>query len=349
MLFSRSKLLMITATVIAMFICIIGSYTVASEPDIKLRFKPEKTFKIVQFTDTQDDDNIDPRTVKLMDSVLNKEKPDLVIFTGDNISGRIKNVEAAKKAIDNVAHPVNNRHIPWLITFGNHDRESNLQTGLNANTMLDIYMSYDYNINKQSPEGVNGTGNINVLIYDSKGEKPIFNIWALDSGMSPPKTINGKPSGLSGYDWIRPSQINWYYNTSMKLEEENKKKIPALMFFHIPLIEFAQMWNSKERYNVTGERNEPECPGAINSGLFSTLWERGDVKGVFVGHDHSNNYVGNFCGIMLGYSANTGFGIYGASGVQPNRLRGARVFNLDEDNLNTVETHMVYARDFGIQ
>jgi hypothetical protein len=132
------------------------------------------------------------------------------------------------------------------------------------------------------------------------------------------------------------------------------------MFFHIPLHEFRTMYENDAfkaqhpelglfpQHEVTGERNEDECPGPFNSGLFSALLERGDVKGVFVGHDHVNNYVGNYFGIMLGYSANTGFGTYGLGGADNDRLRGARVFVLNEENLEDIQTFMVYASQFGI-
>ena len=46
-----------------------------------LRFGPDGTFTIVHFTDTQDDQDIDPRTVRLMEAVLDAQEPDLVIFT----------------------------------------------------------------------------------------------------------------------------------------------------------------------------------------------------------------------------------------------------------------------------
>ena len=39
---------------------------------IKLKFKPDKTFKIVQFNDTQDDQSIDLRTVALIEAVCDK-------------------------------------------------------------------------------------------------------------------------------------------------------------------------------------------------------------------------------------------------------------------------------------
>ena len=104
-----------------------------------------------------------------------------------------------------------------------------------------------------------------------------------------------------------------------------------------------------KKHNIVGERNEEECMGPINGGLFSAMLERGDVKGVFCGHDHINTYVGNYYGILLGYAGSTGFGAYGLPGAERNRLRGDRVFNLDENTAEVlVETHMVFAKDYGI-
>jgi hypothetical protein len=103
------------------------------------------------------------------------------------------------------------------------------------------------------------------------------------------------------------------------------------------------------KHNIVGKRNEPEGPAPFNSGMFTAILDRGDVKGVFCGHEHNNTYYGNYYGVLLGYAGNTGFGTYGLSGAERNRLRGARVFNLDENHEGVlVETHMVFAKDYGI-
>jgi hypothetical protein len=121
------------------------------------------------------------------------------------------------------------------------------------------------------------------------------------------------------------------------------------MFFHIPLPEFSLMWENRENHHVVGEKNENVAPGSFNSGLFGTVLDRGDVLGIFAGHDHVNDFVGNYFGVMLGYSANVGFGTYGLEGDAPHRLRGARVFVVNENEPEAFETFMVYARDYGIR
>ena len=336
----------------------------------RLKFNPDQTFKIVQFTDTQDDQDIDPKTVQLIEAVLDDQKPDLVVFTGDNINGGPQTAKDVRKAINNFAAPVDQRGIPWFITFGNHDADHTPVTQIDEEGMLEIYRSYHRNVNEPSPRNVNGTGNMNVLIYDVHGHKPVFNVWGLDSGRYAPAKIADQVIGedfllgwtwMPDWDWIRPSQIAWYTNTSEKIEKVYGKKIPSLMFFHIPLQEFRTMYENDSlkrqhpeyglspQHHVVGERNEDECPGPFNSGLFSAMLERGDVKGVFVGHDHVNNYVGNYFGIVLGYSANTGFGTYGLGGSENHRMRGARVFVLHENNPEQFDTKMVLAKDYGIQ
>ena len=50
-----------------------------------------------------------------------------------------------------------------------------------------------------------------------------------------------------------------------------------------------------------GIRKEDECSPTYNSGMFEAMNECGDVAGIFVGHDHNNNYVVPYQGIALVY------------------------------------------------
>jgi predicted MPP superfamily phosphohydrolase len=102
-----------------------------------LRFKPDRTFKVVQFTDIQDDQAIDPRTVSLIEAALDDQRPDLVVFTGDNVTSGPRTAADVAKAIDNFAGPVDTRQIPWLATFGNHDEDHTPVTGVNEEKMLE--------------------------------------------------------------------------------------------------------------------------------------------------------------------------------------------------------------------
>ncbi|SEE22663.1 metallophosphoesterase family protein [Jiangella alba] len=335
----------------------------AADEDRPLRFTGDGTFKIVQFNDTQDDERIDRRTIELMEKVLDSERPDLVVHNGDNITGGCANATEMKQAMNNVVQPMESRAIPWVVTYGNHDEDSTPDTGMDEEDMLAFYRSYAHNLNQPSPRGVTGSGNMNLLIRGARGQRPVFNLFLLDSGRYAPSTIAGQDfAGYPTWDWLRMNQVHWYTETSELVEKRAGQKVPALMFIHIPLWEYRFMWwgsvdgrtaadheRAVVRHGIVGERNEDECPGPFNSGMFSAILDRGDVRGVFCGHDHVNTYVGSYYGVMLGYAGNTGFGTYGLSGAERNRLRGARVYNLTQqaDDVE-IETHMVFAADLGI-
>ena len=42
-----------------------------------------------------------------------------------------------------------------------------------------------------------------------------------------------------------------------------------------------------------GHCHDTVCCSAINPGLYSELLQRGDVRGIFSGHDHYNDYFGD--------------------------------------------------------
>ncbi len=329
----------------------------------RLRFNRDGAFKIVQFNDTQDDENLDRRTTELMEKVLDAEEPDLVVHNGDNITGGCDTPREMRQAMNNIVLPMEDRGIPWAITFGNHDEDSTPSSGLDEADMLRFYRSYRYNVNPPNLRGLTGTGNSNLLIAGSAGNQPAFNLWFLDSGRYAPKTIAGQDfEGYPTWDWIRMDQVAWYDARSRELSGQHGGPIPALMFMHIPLWEYKFMWYASvdsrtdadharavAKHAIVGEKNENESTGPFNSGMFSAILHSGDVKGVFCGHDHVNTYVGDYYGVLLGYAGNTGFGTYGLEGAERNRLRGARVYNLDENSTDVlVETHMVFAADYGI-
>ena len=330
----------------------------------RLQFRADGTFKVVQLNDTQDDELTDRRTVELIEKVLDQEAPDFVVINGDVITGGCETRLAVKQAINNVVWPMESRQIPWAVTFGNHDEDSLPQSGVDEAGMLAIYRSYDYNLNAENTRDVTGTSNTIATIASSrKKNREAFALWLMDSGRYAPDALNGQDfAGYPTWDWVRMDQVAWYRQQSQALEQRRGAKLPGLMFLHIALWEHRFMWwggvdtrteadaaRGMARHGIIGERNEDECPGPFNSGMFNAILERGDVKGVFVGHDHINDYVGDYYGVKLGYAPGTGFGAYGLDGADRNRMRGGRVFELTEagDDVS-IATRVVYARDLGI-
>lgn len=79
---------------------------------------------------------------------------------------------------------------------------------------------------------------------------------------------------------------------------------------------------------------EPPSIPDINTGEFETLSEKGDVLGVYVGHDHKNSYVGKVGNIDVGFTQSAGFNVYG-NGKQ----RGVRCFVLEENDPRNYKTY----------
>lgn len=287
---------------------------------LNLKFNQNGEFKIVQFTDLHEYCLKNEKTIELMENILDTEHPDLVVLTGDNIDGRYcKLKKDVKRTIANIAKPMEDRKIPWAVVLGNHDNELCM---VDRKNQMRMYMSYKYNLSQNFSSVIGRAGDYDLIIKNSKNDKPIFNIYMIDSGSYDTK----------GYGYIKKQQIDWYKRLSTSLNKRFGKIIPALMFFHIPLKQQYQVWKSGK---AVGERNEKESPQAIDSGLFYALTEMRDVKGVFVGHDHINDYIGDLNGITLGYGRKTGYNSYGKKGF----VQGARVIILNENNLEKFKTY----------
>lgn len=52
-----------------------------------MKFNKDGKFKIMQITDIQEIYNVSNDTLKLLEAAVEKEKPDLVVYTGDQIKG----------------------------------------------------------------------------------------------------------------------------------------------------------------------------------------------------------------------------------------------------------------------
>ena len=102
----------------------------------------------------------------------------------------------------------------------------------------------------------------------------------------------------------------------------------------------AGKWYILDKNKVGADAFMKESPAdpMENGGQFEAMAEKGDVKGIYFGHDHINSFNGNVRGIDLGYTQGAGFHIYG-----PGLDRGVRMINLNTDG--TFETYDRRYRD----
>lgn len=281
----------------------------AQQPSLK--FNKDGKFKIVQFTDVHYIYN-NPKSaisIERINEVLDAEKPDLVLFTGDVIYG-----QPAEEGMRTVLDLASKRKIPFGVTFGNHDNEQ----GLSRAQLLDIIKSIPYNLT-DSVEGVSGASNYILPIKSSDGNKDATVLYCMDSHSY------SQIKGVGGYDYIKFDQIQWYRENSAKYTKQNGGiPVPSLAFFHIALPEYNQA-ASDETAILIGTRKEKACAPQLNTGLFASMKEMGDIQGVFVGHDHDDDYAVYWKGILLAYGRYTG-----GDTVYNNLTNGARVIEMTE-------------------
>jgi hypothetical protein len=296
-----------------------------------LRFRPNHTFTIVQFTDLhwKNGEPEDLKTRALMERVLELEKPDLVLLTGDVIEGE-RCANPAKSWREAVS-PILERKIPWAAVFGNHDDEG----AVSRRDLMAVQQSLPGCLSEPGPENLSGVGNYFLDIQASAKDQTVARLYCLDSlSYAEPKT--------DGYAWIQPDQIAWYLEQARAAREANGgQPLPALAFFHIPLPEYHEIW---DKQLCQGHKHETVCCPQFNSGFFAALREGGDVMGTFVGHDHVNDFEGELDGIRLCYGRASGFNTYGFLGFE----RGARVIRLREGERD-FETWLRLEKDEGVK
>ncbi|MDO5665478.1 MAG: metallophosphoesterase family protein [Bacteroidia bacterium] len=261
----------------------------------KLNFNKNGLFKIAQFTDVHYVHGNPKSDTALMviQRVLDAEKPDMVIFTGDIVTGK-----PVKKGWDAITKLVIDREIPFAVTLGNHDDEN----GTTRFELEKIITNYPYNCNYTTSGQLSGVMNNVIPVYGSDKDMQVKSlIYCFDSGAY--STINDVP----GYGWITTDIIDWYKKQSFHFTKQNNfQPLPALAYFHIPLPEYRLAFNDESNKRV-GVRKEDECPSDLNSGMFIAMKEMRDVMGTFVGHDHVNDYMVNYYDIALTYGRFSGW------------------------------------------
>ncbi len=273
------------------------------------RYRDDGSFKVLQLTDTHVI-FCDPRSERAYENVnkmLDLEKPDLVIHTGDIIFGR-----PAEEGLRKVLGIIAAHQIPFAVALGNHDSES----GLTRTEVLDVIRTIPYNINTPADKGISKASNDVITLSGADGVDRVF--YLFDSG----RKIEVKDGG---YDNVRADQIEWYDSYSKEFTANNGgKPVHSLAFFHIPPAEFdyALRLPGKEGWNFIGHMGEQIGCSKLNSGLFQAMKLNGDIQAIVCGHEHNNDFVLQYMDVMLIYGRFSGCDtVY--NDLKPN---GARVF-----------------------
>jgi len=254
--------------------------------DACFSFRPDGTFRILQIADTHfSNGKTKEERAGVIDRLgrdIDTENPDLIIFTGDNVTSC-----DTKEIWGEVLEMLDSKGVPFACTYGNHDREEMYPDY----ELPQCFVNDPLNINKITAEG--WLEDLAIEIKSAATGKRAAVIYVMDSG------DYASIPGYGDYGWFTHDQIHWYVNKSRGFAKENGNvPVPSYAYFHIPVNEFYRAYSTGL---ICGNRGEKECPGDINSGILAAFEENSDVHGIFVGHDHSNDYVARIGNVAAVY------------------------------------------------
>lgn len=325
-MFAKTKKIFAVVLSVVMALSCLALIASASDTNANLKFNEDGKFTILQVSDIQDGYPIKTITKRYITDTLNTVNPDLVILTGDNISGgACWSKGLAKAAINEFMSIFEKKGVPVAAVFGNHDEEG----AATKEEMMSYYEAYDCFVGCAG-EDMTGVGNYNLPILSSDGSKVAFNVWCVDSGSYHD----------DGYDCMHEDQIDWYKETAAELKAANGGEVvPSMMFQHIIVKEIYEALDKNEDgkwvlpEGAVGEMDEDPCPAQYTNGQFDAMLEVGDVLAVYSGHDHTNTFVVNYKGIDIINTPGIGFNSYDNDNV------GSRVIVLDENDIKNYETY----------
>lgn len=346
----------------------------------RLQFHDSGKFRVLVLSDIQDGPNVSSDTIKLIEAALDSARPDIVIFTGNQIAGYDKayagtfhkrtwtpqkwsmGSAAAKQRSVELEHtrelvrgciaqfiaPLNERRIPWAVTYGNHD----FQCGLSNVELDEIYREFPGCLNPEPtkkrsdrPRKQPGSGLPEQYIYPCEA-----GTFALPVGQAHER---GNVLGLVLFNSGDYGKLGGYGAPSQKALEF-LKVVPGLMgaksmvFQHIPVPQYydllkevpATAAHAVEGYRTFAGRNyvideSKTIPGSFlgegvscpdtDTGEFDVMQATDGYFALLAGHDHRNRFAGSVDGLTLIATPTCGFGSYGPAPAQ----RAARLLEFD--------------------
>ncbi len=233
----------------------------------QLKYNASGKFKIMVLADIQDDESVASGTMTLILKTIQRESPNLVVFTGDNTKNNCNDLgsghDNVKASINTFLTHIKSAGIPFVVTFGNHDSEGNLDA---SRTELYEYFEQKgggYMIN-HDVAALDGVGNGYVPIYNNAGTTELFRVFVMDSN-----DYDG-----DNYDNVHTNQIDYYLANS---------NINHMVFQHIivPDIYTTGILTSAGVTNTTTYSGPVNLSGNITTRTFNAVQGRTDYSGAY--------------------------------------------------------------------
>jgi 3',5'-cyclic AMP phosphodiesterase CpdA len=304
-----TMLMMIFIFLIALSGCKAYEIEYTNNLPMTIEMKGEE-LKILQVTDLHlayGMDYNDRRTFNLIKDLNEADDYDLIVISGDMAMS-----PSAPRLFSQLLSFMESLKTPWTFVFGNHETDFH-----EYSEFLSRIKNTEYLYFKVGPQMVDG-GYGNFKINFTKNNTLFYSAYFLDSKAE--MEVYTEEEGEYGY--LSTAQVEWYRDF---VEEDT---VDSVVFMHIPLRQFID----SEGY--VGIFNEPMVYAqGVDTGFFDAMVEFDRSKGVFVGHDHLNDFYVIQEGIWLVYGRATGYNGYG------NLERGGRHIEISSDSI--MSTHVV--------
>lgn len=333
-------------------------------------FTTDGDFKVMHITDVHIGGGFlskgyDEKALNAIAIMVTKEKPDLLIVTGDvafpvpYTAGTFNNYSGAK-AFANLMETLG---VYWDVTFGNHDSEA--YTYFDREDMSAFYGSdeFEYCLFEAGPKDVDGYGNHTIEVKNSDGIITQAMI-LIDSQAYIEDSIIESIKGT--YDNIHLNQVEWYEDEVNRMNAENKRidekagTVVTHAFFHIPLVEMDDAWNEfkengyKDTENfeyvegLIGETGRQVCCAYGEDELFEKMLELGSTKAIHNGHDHVNNTTFKYKGITFSYGYSIDYFAY--SNIDKlGSQRGNTMITLKPDSTFNIDKYNLYSDRYDLE
>ncbi len=204
---------------------------------MNLTFDSNGKFKILVLTDGHfgEFDRSDEKTANLISGLIDKVGPDLVILTGDMISGFAWNRISKDFFISNwkkFTDIFTEKNTYYAYVLGNHDRQGDFDN----EAIKNLENSHPYSVfagtTDIEPDSVS---NYYIKIYSSFDNNDVSAVlWSLDT------RDRGCYSSHISYGCLSLRQKEWYRKASQDINDEYGKNVSGFVFTHIPLNEYLQ-------------------------------------------------------------------------------------------------------------
>ncbi len=345
-----------------------GFYTITTDRDLE----------IMHITDIHIGGGIwsyknDKKTVYELITALRAEKPDIVILGGDNtyclpgigFNGGFttQNLKVHRNVIEIFEH----LGVYFTTVFGNHDTESiNVADRSEVGALYESdefkYCLFESQFTDLDAETVPSVTNQFIIVKNTDGTVRKL-LLLIDSNAYVDTSLI--TMALGKYDVIHDTEVYWAADLIKTLSGEyglnDKEYLKTLAFMHIPIGEYQtartdfESGNPEYTIGLDGMWDEKICYGGRNNEgapedqdlFFEVLCEEMDsVEAIFCGHDHVNNAVVEYKGVMLDYGFSFDNEAYGNKIRYSGLQRGATVITLKADG-GFLQVHKNVYTDYG--